>query len=51
MNRVRLVKNNLGLWNKSSKMYSNAIEKDRIWDSVASLLPIEMTGKNENFII
>lgn len=42
---IRLVKNNPGLWNKSSKKYSNAVEKNKIWESIASLLPIEMTSK------
>lgn len=44
---IRLIKKNPGLWNKSFNLYSNAIEKDKIWDSVALLLPVEMTGKNK----
>ena len=47
---IRLVKNNPGLWNKSSKTYSNAIEKDKIWEYVGLCLPIKMTGKNGNYI-
>ncbi|KYN15769.1 PREDICTED: uncharacterized protein LOC108764710 [Trachymyrmex cornetzi] len=41
---IRLVKVNLGLWDKSSKKYSNILERDMAWESVVSLLPIEMTG-------
>lgn len=44
---IRIVRNNPGLWDKSSKTYSNSIQKDIMWDSVASLLPVEMTGKYE----
>ncbi|XP_018374522.1 PREDICTED: uncharacterized protein LOC108768553 [Trachymyrmex cornetzi] len=41
---IRLVKVNPGLWDKSSKEYSNILERDMGWESVASPLPIEMIG-------
>lgn len=42
---IRIVRNNPGLWDKSSKTYSNSIKKDMIWNSVASALSIPTTGK------
>ncbi|KYN09984.1 hypothetical protein ALC57_17888 [Trachymyrmex cornetzi] len=41
---IRLVKVNPGLWDKNSKEYSNILEREMAWESVASLLPIEMTA-------
>lgn len=41
---IRIVRNNRGLWDKSCKKYSNSIEKDVVWESIASVLPVKMTG-------
>lgn len=47
LNTIRIVRNNPGLWDKSWKKYSNSIEKDVVWESIASVLPVKMTGKYE----